>query len=525
MKKLKIVPLFLLFCLLLCNVAPMQALALDEPAINSNVAMVINSDTGEVFYSKNADWKVYPASTTKIMTVFLAIEAIEREEVSLYDEVTAGSSMTYDLIDDGSSAGIVVGETMTLENLLYCAMVSSANEACNVIAQYISGSVSDFVALMNSRARELGCVNTSFTNTHGLPDENHYTTAEDFKLIARAATSSELFMRICNTASVTIPATNMSEARDLVNSNALITESSVYGSTYYYENAIGIKTGYTSAAGYCLVSTAIKNDISLLALVFGGQMTDTGNDTKVIDSFNDTVTLYEWVFENYSYQEVLKNTDIVKTVDVVLGSNSESVGLHSTTSITALLPNDYDPSEFTRTITIFSEQEGEELRAPISAGDVLGEMTVSRGGINYGTVKLVAAQSVDLSYFQYMRQTISDTLSSPVVIAIIVIILLLIIAYIIIVVRYRIRRRRHLKALTDRRGGNRQSVPRDDTFAPKNETPATGTVSGARKAPSVEYFSDDGDDEDDEDPGPATSGGKAMDEKTQRDYFEEFFKH
>jgi D-alanyl-D-alanine carboxypeptidase (penicillin-binding protein 5/6) len=119
------------------------------------------------------------------MTVLLAIEAIESEKVSLYDEVTASSDISYDLIPDGSSANITAGETMTLENLLYCAMVSSANEACNVIAEYIGGSIAAFIDMMNAKAEELGCTGTHFNNTHGLPDEDHYTTAWDFALITR----------------------------------------------------------------------------------------------------------------------------------------------------------------------------------------------------------------------------------------------------------------------------------------------------------------------------------------------------
>jgi len=445
MKKLKILPLFLLICLLTSIFLPLGATALEPPEINSNVVMVINRDTGEVFYSKNDDWKIYPASITKIMTVLLAVEAVERGEISLYDMVTADSTMSYDLLEDGSSAGIIVGETMSLENLLYCAMVSSANEACNIIARHIGGSIDNFIEMMNARAAELGCADTNFTNTHGLPDENHYTTARDFAIISETAANSETFMQIANTSTITIPATNLSAPRVLNNSNALICSDSIYGSGYIYEHAIGIKTGFTSAAGYCLVSSAIQNDINLLALVFDGK-SYTVDGRNVIDSFKDSITLFDWVFDNYSYQEILKPTDTITSIDVALGSNADSVSLRSTGSITALLPNDYNPADFTRTITIYSELDAEELRAPIAAGEVLGEMSISRDGVNYGTVSLVAASSVDLSYSLYMKQMVSATLRSPIVIAIIVIVLLLLLAYIFLVVRYRLQYTKHAKA-------------------------------------------------------------------------------
>ena len=183
MKKLKFLSIFLSFCLMAALLA-VPASALEDPGIDSRVAVVLDRKTGEVFYEQNADLRIYPASTTKIMTVLLAVEAIESGSVSAYDDVTATQNMTYDLIADGSNAGILVGETMPLINLLYCAMLPSANEACNVIAEFIGGSIPAFIERMNARAVELGCENTHFTNTHGLPDINHYTTASDFCKIA-----------------------------------------------------------------------------------------------------------------------------------------------------------------------------------------------------------------------------------------------------------------------------------------------------------------------------------------------------
>lgn len=190
MKKIRLLPIFLLMVLLVSILAP-QALALEAPELTSTAGILVDMDSGRVLFEKNADQKAYPASLTKVMTVLVAVEAVEKGEFSLTDSVTASDSCLEGMVDDGSTAGIVPGETMSLKDLLYCALLASANEACNVIGEYIGGTVSGFVDMMNARASELGCTGTHFANTHGLPDDNHYTTARDMALIYREALSHE----------------------------------------------------------------------------------------------------------------------------------------------------------------------------------------------------------------------------------------------------------------------------------------------------------------------------------------------
>ena len=150
-----------------------------------------------------------------------------------------------------------VGEELTVEELLYCIMLSSANEGCNILAEGVAGSIDAFVAQMNSRAAALGCEDTHFVNTNGLPDDDHYTTAWDLYLITREARKHPDFMPIVGTAFHEVPATNLSEPRNLRSTNYLI--SSWYTRGYLYKGAEGIKTGSTSAAGYCLVASASRN--------------------------------------------------------------------------------------------------------------------------------------------------------------------------------------------------------------------------------------------------------------------------
>ncbi|MCQ2406833.1 MAG: D-alanyl-D-alanine carboxypeptidase, partial [Oscillospiraceae bacterium] len=357
MRKIKIIPIFLILLILFGLFSSLAAFALEEPQLSSRAAMVLSMDTGEVFYSKNPDEKIYPASTTKIMTVLLAVEAIERGEVRADDVVTASNNITFDLISDGSTAGISPGEAMTLESVLYCAMVSSANEACNIIAEYISGSVSDFVDLMNNRAISLGCSYTHFANTHGLPNDNHYTTCRDFSKIAAEASKHELFMKICSTASIEIPKTNKSPARVLNNSNALICTDSIYGNKYYYDKAAGMKTGFTSSAGYCLVSTAADSatGISLIALVFGGNMSQA-SDGYSYSNFSDSITLYDWVFNNYSYREILSSANNIASLQVKMSDDADYVNLRPDTSISVLLPNDFRSEDIEQKITPYNTE-------------------------------------------------------------------------------------------------------------------------------------------------------------------------
>lgn len=445
MKKLRFTALILLFSLIGAMLSG-SAAALDEPYTDAAAVMLIETTTGQELYSKSADSRVYPASTTKIMTVLLACEAIDRSDVSASDTVTASENMSFDLISDGSSANIKVGETMTLENLLYCAMLVSGSDACNVIAEYIAGSVYQFVDRMNQRATELGCTGTHFANTHGNPDDNHYVTARDMALIAEAAAANARFMDVANTVTYTVPATNMSDARSLSNTNALINSDSMYGDTYYYEPAAGIKTGYTSAAGNCLVSTASNGTMDLLAVVMNSSSVENG-DTKEVHSFSDSITLYEWAFANFSYIDILRDTDFVGEAAVSMGAGVDSVSLRPQKSITLLLPNDSSLTDYDREIVIYSERDGEELVAPLDVGVILGEITVRKDGQVIGTSPLISTSAVDLSKKEYMKQQISSVLENPKVKRVFWICVILFCLYVVWVVIYRVRHLVHLDSV------------------------------------------------------------------------------
>ncbi len=571
MKISKILPIILCLCLIFPLLGTMHADALDEPDIGAGAVYLIETTTGQTFYEKNAHERMYPASLTKIMTILLVVEAVEAGEVSLDDQVTAQEGIFFDLESDGSSAGITVGETMSLENLIHCALLSSANEACNVLAEYVAGTSADFIARMNERAAELGCKETNFMNAHGLPNEEHYSSAYDIYLITREAMDHDLFERICNTDTVEIPATNKTGVRTLTTTNYLINPNSSR-SEYYYEGASGVKTGYTSAAGYCLVSTLAKNDMNLICVVMGATSYDA-DGIRHIGSFEDTLTLYEWVFENYYYQDILRSSEIIAHVPISMGASTDEVPLRPENTISALLPADFDLKKFDREIEIYSERDNEELIAPINTGTVLGKITVTRDGHVYGTTNLVSASSVALSKSQYLQSEIGVAIDNPTVKTVFWILVVLIGLYLIFVLIYRIQRIRYLiaqktaekerkkkdKATQEAPAGNspfhrlpflkkktenKQSV---DTSAPPVFTPpvenadsfdegADEEISDQTDAPSPMQESPETDlseetfpvDEEEESPTAAITAENIPDAQKKaidRDYFEEFFKH
>ncbi len=419
-----------------------KALALDDPDIKSQAALLVESTTGQILYSKNADAQRAPASLTKVMTVMLAIEAYNAGQVELNDIVTISNTAYADISSDGSTAGLLAGEQIEFHDLLYCAMLASANEACNALAEYISGDRDSFVELMNQRAQELGCKNTHFTNTHGMPDDNHYSTAYDLYLITANALSYPLFNEIVSAASYTVPATNLSEPRELTSTNFLIRPES----RYYYEYASGVKTGHTEAAGYCLISTASNEDRHMISVVLGAESVVIEDGTTQVQSFSETVRLFNWGFDNFSYREVLSTTDLVTEVPVDLAKGRSSLVLCPENSISVLLSNDADLSQVELSYTVNSTENGTSLMAPIDQGTVLGSVSVSLDGVEYGSAALVANTAVELDRFAYIKYEIGRTLSNTFVRIIIFLLFLLLAAYIAFIIIYNKNRRKRKTA-------------------------------------------------------------------------------
>ena len=394
MKAKRFLSVFLLFVLLVSLTATPFAAAEEptlpeDPDIQAKAALLVDANTGAIVYAKNEHQELYPASLTKIMTALLVVEAIDKGQLSLDQEVTAPSTIE-SLDTDGSTANIKPGEIMTVEQLLYCMLVVSANEACVILAETVSGSVDAFVDQMNEKAQALGCENTHFVNPTGLHDSQHYTSAWDLYLITKEALTHKDFVRISDTGDITLPATNLHEARALHSTNYLI---SVWRSRgYINKNAHGIKTGSTSEAGHCLVSSAAKGSLSFISVVLGcDRLTLEDGEIRTM-SFYETNRLFQWGFDNFSYKTILTADEYPKEVAVSL-SKIDHVTVHPARDVEILMPNDLEPEDLERTITLNSDP----VEAPITTGDKLGTIQLSYQGTVYATEDLLALNDVEAS--------------------------------------------------------------------------------------------------------------------------------
>ena len=441
MKKFKIFPFLLLLCLLDGMCAP-AACALEAPKLNGQAAVLIDLDAGRVLYGYNMDDERAPASLTKVMTVLLALEAVDGGRVGLDEMIVAQDDCMQGMEEDSSTSGIVPGTQISMRDLLYCALLQSANEACNIIGRYIAGSISGFVDQMNRKAEQLGCKHTHFVNTNGLPAEDHYSSAYDQYLIFAAAMKHPLFMEISNSASYQAQCPAVNNGEPIGNSNALINITSIYsnGGRYLYEGASGGKTGYTRAAGYCLISTAQRNGVRLLAVAMGcdGQL-----NAQVDDYYNfvDSRTLYDWGFNNFSYRTLLSANEVVERQEVELAEGDAMAMLRPQEELRALMPNEATDDDIRREVILYNDT----LRAPIGAGTVLGEVRIYVGSSLYGTSRLVNSSAIELSRNAYLARRVGEILSKGWVIALISVLLFFTIIYLILITRYRRLRRKHLR--------------------------------------------------------------------------------
>lgn len=239
--------------------APLQAVAAGSggSVIYAKAAIVMDANTGEILYAKNANVRMQPASLTKIMTCLLAIKHGQ------YTEKVRVTGSSVKLMSAATRINLAVGEEIPLSDLLYALMLPSANDAANTIAIHLGGSLSGFAGMMNQEAQALGASNTTFYNAHGLPDDRHLTTAYDLALITKAALEHPEFAKIAGRSQYTIPATNKSGPRAITHLNKMMYKSGKYA----YQGAIAGKTGWTVAAGNCLMTTATRNGRTLICVV------------------------------------------------------------------------------------------------------------------------------------------------------------------------------------------------------------------------------------------------------------------
>lgn len=376
----KILILFFINLLLLSNTIYVFGATNDsnEPNLISRAAILIDNKSDKILYSKNMNEKMFPASTTKIVTAIIVLE-----HCSLNETVTASYDAISSIPNGYVTANIDGGEELTVEELLELLLVHSANDAANVLAEYVGGSIDSFVSMMNTKVNELGLNNTHFTNTYGLQNENHYTSAYDLSIIMKYCLKNDTFRKIAGSAFCSIPATNKSEARSYSSTNELIIPDN---SNYYSFVTVG-KTGFTTEAGECLVSCAYKNNMELICVVLGGSTVN-----NISTRFSESKTLYEYGFNNFSIKNISNTGDIITEVDVNNATyDTKSLNLAFSSSINVLVNNSDKNTNYTPEIKLNSD-----ISAPITQGDILGKAIYSIDGIQYES-DLVATHNVEKS--------------------------------------------------------------------------------------------------------------------------------
>ena len=267
------------------------------PQVYAESAIVMEASTGTILYSKNIDQQMYPASITKIMTMLLALEHLD-----LSEEVTFSHNAVYSIEYDSSHIARDEGEILTVEECLYAIMLESANECSNAIAEQVSGSTEAFAELMNQRAAELGCTGTHFVNPHGLPSDDHYTTAHDMALITREAIKHEKFRQIGGTPRYTLRATNKKTEELLMNNHHFMISQNKT-SKFFDETVFCGKTGYTSIALNTLVTCATRNGMDLIVVPMKTQSTGE----RGVPLYTDTANLLNYAGENFHRVNIAEN--------------------------------------------------------------------------------------------------------------------------------------------------------------------------------------------------------------------------
>lgn len=413
-QKISMLIALIVFFLFPGTVAFGEELILSEPS-----AILVEMKSGQVLYEKAADLKWSPASTTKIMTALVAME-----NASLDTKMKASLHAIRSIPADFGLAGIQPDEVMTLNDLLHFCLIISANESANVIAENVSptGDIDGFIALMNQKAQQLGLSNTHFTNSYGLDNENHYTTARDLSIIARKAMEIPAFREIVIKKTVPLPETNLKKPDDWDKWHNESTNKLLGSVSEYYTQVTGIKTGYTSTAGRCLVFSAINDEgLELLGVILGAQ-----NETIL---FKESKDLLEYGFKNYKYQTLVSSGEYFGRYDVMDATDNIPVEIQTLGEVTYLLPTSDErlAAEVTTKETLNTP-----FTAPIQKGQVLGTKTWYYQDQEIGTIELVAMNDIEKTLTAKIRDRVGEIVKDPALRNILIIGIVVIFALIIL---------------------------------------------------------------------------------------------
>lgn len=422
------------------------------PSIEAEAAIVMDMSTGKILYEVNADEKMYPASTTKMMTAILALENLDIDKKLTCDDEVAATK--------GSVLGLKNGEEVPIRQLLYATMVRSANDGAVALAKAVAPNVESFADMMNLKALELGCTGTHFVNPSGLHDDEHYSTAHDLALIANYCMQNETFRDIVIQPNYTLPATNLSEPRSVDSTNLMLYDTNDANRIYVgnelryckYDDCIGIKTGYTPEAQGCLVSAATKHGTSILCVVL---------KSSNYGRFADSIKLLDWAFANYRTVNVMSAGTTFSAIRVKRGAVNK-VGIELADDIIRTIP-----SEASDSVVSTELQLEEELTAPVSKGQKVGVLILYESGIEKERFKVVATEDVSeggiLSNF-YIEDATAKRIGLT-VLGVFLFIVALLVSYVLIkraeLKRKKARRAAKLKAKQEEEARRRQMWERE----------------------------------------------------------------
>lgn len=322
-----------------------------KPEINAISAILIDAETGQVLFEKNKDKKVYPASITKVLTVYLGAKNLDGTE-----KITASDEAVDTVPKDSTNIAIDYGEVLTSEQAMYATMLMSANDAANMVAEGVSGSISEFVKLMNTTAQSFGAESTNFVNVNGLPDENHYTTASDFAKIVRGVSTDEKFLKIFGALEYTIPYTNKkSEPRNFVAKHRMLRLDK-----YKDSGVIGGKTGYTNVAKHTIATLSEKDGKRFVSVLFGAP--------EMGLLFTETEKMLK-----HGYEDFTKTTITKEEIGIKEEGNLRITPIED---VTFYLPNQYTKEDISSTITengiVISDANGNILATmPVEVTEIV----------------------------------------------------------------------------------------------------------------------------------------------------------
>lgn len=375
--KLKIKYLFVTLSIIMLLSIFTTSFANNNFDIYSPSCILIDSTSGKILYEKNAYNKMYPASTTKIMTAILVLENCNLNDIVTISENAV--SLT-SVPETYTRANLKSGEKVSVEDLLNVLLIPSANDAAIALAEHVSGSVDEFSKLMNLKAKEIGCINTNFVNPNGVHNTNQFTTAYDMSLIGKYAMQNDVFKKIVTKTSCNLPITNVydKDDRKFKNTNELLTSDN-----YYYEYTTGIKTGYTDSAKNCIVASCKKDDYEFIVVVLGAnKITSDENDRA-----HDCITLFNYAIENYNEKIISNPETIIKQIEIELSNNTKK-------TLDIVVEKEIKAKTVQNISTIEPEITiNENLQAPILKGFIVGKISYTIDNITY-TSNLIAGNNI-----------------------------------------------------------------------------------------------------------------------------------